>query len=68
MEMYSYKEIKELASLLDNLNIPYNPKTIYDEHGYIIGHSITLVPFEMETDEIDREDKEYNSLPAEREE
>lgn len=64
MEMYSYEEIKEIESFLDNYNIPYNPKTIYDDHGRIIGHSITLVPFEIETDEIDWDDEEYNSLPT----
>ena len=68
MNTYSYEELKELTSLLDNLNIPYKSETIFDEHDYIIGHRIILIPFEIETDEIDKNDEEYNALPVEGEE
>ena len=63
----SYEEMKELMTVLDKYNIPYEFGNNYntewyegEEHEYICGHYLTIFGYDVDTDEIDEADDRWN--------
>ena len=53
-------QMKEIIALFDKIGIPYDYFSTYNIYEEIIGHILEIGEFQLDTDEIDDEDRKYN--------